>query len=179
MRSPGVEAVGRGCRIPASCGDEGAAPSRHSRLRREVHHLGRPQLPQAWHRRQLLRHGLLRCGAALLIDGGGYRVLDRNDKETVKVPGSAAQEPHLQDFFHCIKAATAPPRTWKTATRAPCSAGSATSPGISAAVKFARGCEAPLADTTDAGGRVIARVICGRTLRDSAPAPRLQSESLR
>ncbi len=47
-------------------------------------------------------------GGTLLIDGGGYRVLDMKDKEVAKVPGSGAQEPHLQNFMDCIKSGKRP-----------------------------------------------------------------------
>ncbi|MCC2668876.1 MAG: iolG 14 [Armatimonadetes bacterium] len=47
-------------------------------------------------------------GGTLLVEDGGYRILDMNNKEVAKVPGSSNQAPHLQNFLDCVKSGKRP-----------------------------------------------------------------------
>jgi hypothetical protein len=42
-------------------------------------------------------------GGTLIIEDGGYRILDMNNKELSKVPGKSDQAPHMQNFLDAVK----------------------------------------------------------------------------
>jgi predicted dehydrogenase len=42
-------------------------------------------------------------GGTLVLDGGGYHVLDLKGKEVAKVAGSSSDAPHFQNFLECVR----------------------------------------------------------------------------
>ena len=46
--------------------------------------------------------------ATLVIDGGGYRLVDAKDKEIEKQSGAASDTPHFQNFLDCIRSGKRP-----------------------------------------------------------------------
>ena len=70
-----------------------------------------------WEGRSCNRHGFEGSGfgiafygqkATLVIDGGGYRLLDPRDKELEKQSGPANDAPHFQNFLDCVQSGKRP-----------------------------------------------------------------------